>query len=119
MLSRMTSGYSIIFQPIIDIFKFTLSVKICFSLTNLLIVILGLSVHKRILFFLKHTVDRNVDPIIAFQAKVNCILLPVTLSFNLGMQCLNQLCRYITSYGCYIGSFLGKKHISEVKSASI
>ena len=58
-------------------------------------------------FYLSQNVGRYVDRIIGFQILVNCIQMPVSLSFLCGMWWIKDLSYFITKKGCYIATFFG------------
>ena len=97
----------IFFNPLPNTFELSFLIKIIFSIICIFIIIFGLLVHRRILSFLKKNDDRHVDQIIAFQSVVNCFLIPINLSWLLGLQWFGEMQQFLSPQGCYIGSFLG------------
>ena len=97
----------IFFNPLPNAFELSFLIKIIFSIICIFIIIFGLLVHRRILSFLKKNDDRHVDQIIAFQSVVNCFLIPINLSWLLGLQWFGEMKQFLSPQGCYIGSFLG------------
>ena len=97
----------VFFDPLPNSFELSLIIKIIFSIISIFIIILGLLVHCRILSFVKKNDDRHVDQIIAYQARVNCFLIPISLSWLMGLQWSGEMKQFVSSQGCYIGSFLG------------
>ena len=98
----------IIFDPLTNDFEFSSFIKSIFGVSSIFIVIFGLKVHKRILSFVKKNNGRHVDRIVAFQSSVNCFLIPISLSWLVGLQWLGEMKQYISPQGCYVGTFLGK-----------
>ena len=104
----------IFFDPVPNPFELSLFIKIIFSIISIFIIILGLLVHRRILSFVKKNDERHVDQIIAYQSRLNCFLIPVSLSWLMGLQWFGELQQFVSPQGCYIGTFLGiyiKVHI--------
>ena len=97
----------IFFNPLPNAFELSFLIKIIFSVISILIIIFGLLVHRRILSFLKKNDNRHVDQIIAFQSVLNCFLIPINLSWLLGLQWFGEMQQFLSPQGCYIGSFLG------------
>ena len=97
----------VFFDPLPNPFQLSFFFKIIFSIISIFIIILGLLVHCRILSFVKKNDDRHVDQIIAYQARVNCFLIPISLSWLMGLQWSGEMKQFVSSQGCYIGSFLG------------
>ena len=97
----------IFFNPLPNGFELSFLIKIIFSIICIFIIIFGLLVHQRILSFLKKNDNRHVDQIIAFQSIVNCFLIPINLSWLLGLQWFGEMKQFLSPQGCYIGSFLG------------
>ena len=97
----------VFFDPLPNSFELSLIIKIIFSIISIFIIILGLLVHCRILSFVKKNDDRHVDQIIAYQARVICFLIPISLSWLMGLQWSGEMKQFVSSQGCYIGSFLG------------
>ena len=97
----------IFFDPLPNSFELSLIIKIIFSIISIFIIILGLLVHRRILSFLKKNDERHVDQIIAYQSSVNCFLIPISLSWLMGLQWFGEMQQFVSPQGCYIGSFLG------------
>ena len=97
----------IIFDPLTNDFEFSPFIKLIFGVSSIFIVIFGLKVHKRILSFVKKNNGRHVDRIVAFQSSVNCFLIPISLSWLVGLQWLGEMKQYISPQGCYIGTFIG------------
>jgi hypothetical protein len=98
----------VFFEHLPNPFELSFFFKIIFSIISIFIIILGLLVHCRILSFVKKNDDRHVDQIIAYQARVNCFLIPISLSWLMGLQWSGEMKQFVSSQGCYIGSFLGK-----------
>ena len=98
----------IIFDPLPNDFEFSSFIKSIFGVSSIFIVISGLKVHKRILSFVKKNNGRHVDRIVVFQSTVNCFLIPISLSWLVGLQWLGEMKHYISPQGCYVGTFLGK-----------
>ena len=97
----------VFFYPLPNPFELSFFFKIIFSIISIFIIILGLLVHCRILSFVKKNDDRHVDQIIAYQARVNCFLIPISLSWLMGLQWSGEMKQFVSPQGCYIGSFLG------------
>ena len=97
----------IFFDPLPNSFELSFFIKIIFSIISIFIIILGLLVHRRILSFLKNNDERHVDQIIAYQSRVNCFLIPISLSWLMGLQWFGEMQQFVSPQGCYIGSFLG------------
>ena len=97
----------IFFNPLPNAFELSFLIKIICSIISILIIIFGLFVHRRILSFLKKNDNRHVDQIIAFQSVLNCFLIPINLSWLLGLQWFGEMQQFLSPQGCYIGSFLG------------
>ena len=97
-----------IFDPLQNDFEFSFLIKLIFGVSSIVIVIFGLKVHQRILSFVKKNDGRHVDQIIEFQSTVNCFLIPISLSYLVGLQWLGEMKQYISPQGCYVGTFLGK-----------
>ena len=97
----------IIFDPLPNDFELSFLTKLIFGVGSIFIIIFGLKVHQRILSFVKKNDGRHVDQIIAFQSVVNCFLIPISLSWLVGLQWLGEMKRYISPQGCYIGTFIG------------
>ena len=98
----------IIFDPLPNDFEFSFLVKLIFGVSSIFIIIFGLKVHLRILSFVKKNDGRHVDKIITFQSAVNCFLIPISLSWLVGLQWFGQMKQYISPQGCYVGTFIGK-----------
>ena len=97
----------VFFDPLPNSFELSLIIKIIFSIISIFIIILGLLVHRRILSFVKKNDERHVDQIIAYQSRLNCFLIPISLSWLMGLQWSGEMKQFVSSQGCYIGSFLG------------
>ena len=97
----------IIFDPLPNDFELSFLIKLIFGVGSISIIIFGLKVHQRILSFVKKNDGRHVDQIIAFQSVVNCFLIPISLSWFVGLQWLGEMKQYISPQGCYIGTFIG------------
>ena len=97
----------IFFNPLPNAFELSFLIKIIFSIICIFIIIFGLLVHRRILSFLKKNDERHVDQIIAYQSSVNCFLIPISLSWLMGLQWFGEMQQFVSPQGCYIGSFLG------------
>ena len=97
----------IIFDPLPNDFELSLLIKLIFGVGSIFILIFGLKVHQRILSFVKINDGRHVDQIIAFQSVVNCFLIPISLSWLVGLQWVGEMKQYISPQGCYIGTFIG------------
>ena len=97
----------VIFHPLPNAFELSFLIKIIFSIISIFIINFGLLVHRRILSFVKKNNDRNVNQIIAFQSAVNCFLIPITLSWLMGLQWFGKMKQFFSPQGCYIGSFVG------------
>ena len=69
-------------------------------------------------FYLSQNVGRHIDRIIGFQSQVNCILMPVSLSFLCGMWWIKDLSYFITKKGCYVATFLGFFHVNYMQCHS-
>ena len=98
----------IIFDPFPDDFEMSFLIKVVCAVCSIFIIVFGLLVHQRILSFVKKNDGRHVDQIIAFQSLVNCFLIPISLSYLVGLQWLGEMKQYISPQGCYVGTFLGK-----------
>ena len=108
----------VIFDPLPNAFELSFLIKIIFSIISIFIIVFGLLVHRRILSFLKKNDDRHVDQIIAFQSVVNCFLIPISLSWLIGLQWFGEMQQFLSPQGCYIGSFLGTYYSITYKSIS-
>ena len=97
----------VFFDPQPNHFELSLFIKIIFSIISIFIIILGLLVHRRILSFVKKNDERHVDQIIAYQSGLNCFLIPISLSWLMGLQWFGEMQKFVSPQGCYIGSFLG------------
>ena len=97
----------IFFNPLPNAFELSFLIKTIFSIICIFIIVFALLVHQRILSFLKNNDNRHVDQIIAFQSVVNCFLIPINLSWLLGLQWFGEMRQFLSPQGCYIGSFLG------------
>ena len=97
----------IFFDPLPNPFELSFFIKIIFSIISIFIIIFGLLVHRRILSFVKKNDNRHVDQIIAYQSRVNCFLIPISLSWLMGLQWFGEMKQFVSPQGCYIGSFLG------------
>ena len=97
----------IIFDPLSNDFELSFLIKLIFGVSNIFIVIFGLIVNQRIFSFVKKNDGRHVDQIIAFQTALNCFLIPISLSWLVGLQWLGEMKQYVSSQGCYVGTFLG------------
>ena len=97
----------IIFDPLPNDFELSFLMKSIFGVSSIFIIIFGLKIHQRILSFVKKNDGRHVDQIIAFQSVVNCFLIPISLSWLVGLQWLGEMKQYISPQGCYIGTFIG------------
>ena len=97
----------VFFDPLPNSFELSLIIKIIFSIISIFIIILGLLVHRRILSFVKKNDERHVDQIIAYQSRLNCFLIPISLSWLMGLQWFGEMQQFVSPQGCYIGSFLG------------
>ena len=97
----------VIFDPLPNAFELSFLIKIIFSIISIFIIVFGLLVHRRILSFLKKNDDRHVDQIIAFQSVVNCFLIPISLSWLIGLQWFGEMQQFLSPKGCYIGTFIG------------
>ena len=71
-----------------------------------------LRIYYKSWFNLSLNVGRHIDRIIGFQSQVNCILMPVSLSFLCGMWWIKDLSYFITKKGCYVATFLGFFHVN-------
>ena len=98
----------IIFVQLPNDFELSILIKLIFAVISVFIVIFGLLVHQRILSFVKKNDGRHVDQIIAFQTVVNCFLIPISLSWFVGLHWLYEMKQYISPQGCYVGTFIGK-----------
>ena len=97
----------VIFDSLPNNFELSFLIKIIFSIISVFIIIFGLLVHRRILSFVKKNDDRNVNQIIWFQSVVNCFLIPIGLSWIMGLQWFGEMKQFISPQGCYIGTFIG------------
>ena len=97
----------IIFDPLPDDFELSFLIKLVCAVGSIFIIVFGLLVHQRILSFVKKNDGRHVDQIIAFQSLVNCFLIPISLSWLVGLQWLGEMKQYISPQGCYIGTIIG------------
>jgi hypothetical protein len=102
----------IIFVQLPNDFELSILIKLIFAVISVFIVIFGLLVHQRILSFVKKNDGRHVDQIIAFQSVVNCFLIPISLSWLVGLQWLGEMKQYLSPQGCYIGTFFGKQFLT-------
>ena len=98
----------IIFDPLPNDFDLSFLIKLIFAICSIFTVIFGLLVHRKILSFVKKNDGRHVDQIIAFQTVVNCFLIPISLSWFVGLHWLYEMKQYISPQGCYVGTFIGK-----------
>ena len=97
----------IFFNPLPNAFELSFLIKTIFSIICIFIIVFALLVHQRILSFLKNNDNRHVDQIIAYQSRLNCFLIPINLSWLLGLQWFGEMQQFVSPQGCYIGSFLG------------
>lgn len=101
---------NISFEAIPSNFEFPLWHKVTFTCLSVLIVGIGLTVHRRVWTFLQNQNGRPVDRIIKLHTRANYLFSPLALGLLNALGWASRLKDWISPTGCYIAHYLSFFH---------